>query len=121
MKDFKKEAMKQRRIANFFDGVVVINSLLGLLFLSGIVTSSDAKSESVSYEPIKMEVANQTAECMYDWIQGSLNRGVRDREVMVDGAVNMCSGVAFRFGWTRPEMTSLANHVFRAVPGVVRK
>lgn len=92
-----------------------------LILAMAFFAASAVHGEAVNYDPIKTQVAIQTADCMYDWMQGSLNHGARDRTEMVNSAVNMCAGMALKFGWTKPQMTELASRVFVTIPGVTRK
>lgn len=80
-----------------------------------------AHAQKVEYDPVKAQIGFQTAGCMRDWIEGSLNRGERDSVELVAGAVKMCGGMALKFGWTSKELIVLAMYELHYTPGVNRK
>jgi hypothetical protein len=83
-----------------------------------LLSATQAQAAEVAFNPLKANVGYQTAGCMFEWMQGSLHNGVRDREALIVSAVNMCGGIATQFGWTVDELKRLAEIELRYVPGV---
>lgn len=97
-----------------------MKKLIAVVALS-LSAVGEVQAQDVKYDPVKAQIGYQTAGCMRDWIEGSLNRGERDSVDLVAGAVKMCGGIAEKFGWTRTELILLAMTELHYTPGVMKK